>query len=123
MSATGALTTSKVNVDSTRTSLTHSCRYIYSPCNPVTIKPGHLVEAQVSFCTVPISKGRNLMLSKLRSLCILDSQVFRVRLTFDIKTNLLTHPKDMNDIAFEAMKTSPRGDGKKLKRKVGYVTI
>ncbi|KAI0083087.1 hypothetical protein BDY19DRAFT_900872, partial [Irpex rosettiformis] len=76
-------------------------RYRYAPCSPVTIKVGLLVEAQVSFCTVPISKSRFLMLSKLRSVCILDRQ-------------------DLNDQVFQSLKTVPQGETKKLKRKVGY---
>lgn len=53
-------------------------RDVYVPCNPVTIKVGMMVEVQLSFCTVPISKGRHIMLSKLRSVCILDKQVYKV---------------------------------------------
>lgn len=52
----------------------------YAECNPVQIKVGHLVEVQASFCVVPISKGKHLMLSKLRSVCILDQVVQKVRL-------------------------------------------
>lgn len=55
--------------------------YQYVECSPVQIKVGHLVEVQVSFSVVPISKGRHLMLSKLRSVCILDQVVQKVRLT------------------------------------------
>ncbi len=55
-------------------------RYQYVECNPVQIKVGHLVEVQVSFSVVPISKGRHLMLSKLRSVCILDQIVQKVGL-------------------------------------------
>ncbi|KAL6301047.1 hypothetical protein BKA93DRAFT_709713, partial [Sparassis latifolia] len=42
---------------------------------PSVIQEGQLVELQVTFCTVPTSKGRMLMLSKLQSICILDCQV------------------------------------------------
>ncbi|KAL6301090.1 hypothetical protein BKA93DRAFT_739291 [Sparassis latifolia] len=46
---------------------------------PSVIQEGQLVELQVTFCTVPISKGCMLMLSKLQSICILDRQVLSVR--------------------------------------------
>ncbi|KAI0083167.1 hypothetical protein BDY19DRAFT_861843, partial [Irpex rosettiformis] len=55
--------------------LDKNSKLVYVPCKPVLMKLGLLVEAQVSFCTVPISKGRFIMLSKLRSICILDNQV------------------------------------------------
>ncbi|KAI0085727.1 hypothetical protein BDY19DRAFT_896156, partial [Irpex rosettiformis] len=54
--------------------------YKYVACKPVQVKVGHVVEAQVSFCVVPISKGRYLMLCKLRSVCILDQTIYRVRI-------------------------------------------
>ncbi len=47
----------------------------YMPIKPVAIRPGQLVEAQVSFSIVPITKGRHIMLCKLRSVCILSKQV------------------------------------------------
>ncbi|KAI0083195.1 hypothetical protein BDY19DRAFT_900690, partial [Irpex rosettiformis] len=62
-----------------------TAKYRYLPCSPITVKVGLLVEAQVSFCAVPISKGRFLMLSKLRSVCILDRQVYEVRKTYGKK--------------------------------------
>ncbi|KAL6305009.1 hypothetical protein BKA93DRAFT_699247, partial [Sparassis latifolia] len=42
------------------------------------IQEGQLIELQVTFCTVPISKGCMLMLSKLQLICILDRQVLSV---------------------------------------------
>ncbi|KAI0083288.1 hypothetical protein BDY19DRAFT_900527, partial [Irpex rosettiformis] len=77
----------------------NKCSYV--SCKPILVKLGLLVEVQISFCTVPISKGRFVMLCKLRSVCILDDQ-------------------DLNNEAFERMKTAPRTTTKKLKRKVGY---
>ena len=56
-----------------------SCRTsAYVPCKPVAVRVGQLVEVQASFCAVPITKGRYLMLSKLRSICILNTQVQEV---------------------------------------------
>lgn len=49
----------------------------------MAIKPGLLVEVQASFCAVPISKGRFIMLSKLRSVCVLSRQVHEVSVTCD----------------------------------------
>ena len=51
---------------------------IYTPCDPVTVKVGQLVEIQVSFCVVPVSKGKYVMLNKLRAICILSTQVQEV---------------------------------------------
>ena len=53
----------------------------YTPCEPVMIRVGQLVEVQASFCAVPVSKGRHIMLSKLRAICILSTQVQEVRHT------------------------------------------
>ncbi|KAI0755937.1 hypothetical protein BC629DRAFT_1272449, partial [Irpex lacteus] len=47
----------------------------YIPIKPVSIKPGQLVEVQTTFSVVPISKGRHVMLCKLRSICILSKKV------------------------------------------------
>ncbi|KAI0084505.1 hypothetical protein BDY19DRAFT_875268, partial [Irpex rosettiformis] len=47
----------------------------YTSCKPVCVRVGQLVEIQASFCTVPITKGRHVMLSKLRSVCILGNPV------------------------------------------------
>ena len=52
---------------------------IYTPCDPVTVKVGQLVEVQVSFCVVPVAKGKYIMLNKLRAICILSTQVQQVR--------------------------------------------
>ncbi|KAI0336905.1 hypothetical protein BDW22DRAFT_1302684, partial [Trametopsis cervina] len=49
--------------------------YTYVSCNPAAIRPGQLVELQVAFGTVPISKGRHIMLSKLRSICVISRRV------------------------------------------------
>ncbi|KAI0340233.1 hypothetical protein BDW22DRAFT_1334836 [Trametopsis cervina] len=76
----------------------------YTPCNPVSIRPGQLVELQVAFGTVPISKGRHIMLSKLRSICIISRQ--------DINTSL-----------FDKIKNPPVSPLKKIKRRVGYTTF
>ena len=51
---------------------------IYTPCDPVTVKVGQLVEIQVSFCVVPVSKGKYVRLNKLRAICILSTQVQEV---------------------------------------------
>ena len=53
----------------------------YIPSKPITVRVGQLVEVQASFCVVPITKGRYLMLSKLRSVCILNNQVQEVSLS------------------------------------------
>ncbi|KAI0083676.1 hypothetical protein BDY19DRAFT_899863, partial [Irpex rosettiformis] len=50
----------------------------YVPCKPVMIQVGQLVEVQASFCVVPIAKGRFIMLSKLRAVCILSTQIQEV---------------------------------------------
>lgn len=42
------------------------------------IRVGQILEAQVAFCAVPISKGKYLMICKLRALCILSRQVQKV---------------------------------------------
>ena len=51
---------------------------IYTPCDPVMVKVGQLVEIQGSFCVVPVSKGKYVMLNKLRAICILSTQVQEV---------------------------------------------
>ncbi|KAI0083661.1 hypothetical protein BDY19DRAFT_998389 [Irpex rosettiformis] len=79
-------------------------KHIYVSCKPVLVKIGLLVEVQASFCTVPISKGRFVMLCKLRSICILDDQVY----------------KDLTNEVFERMKTTAKDPLGKIKRKVGY---
>ncbi|KAI0688792.1 hypothetical protein BC835DRAFT_1283984, partial [Cytidiella melzeri] len=52
-------------------------KYVYNPCKPTAIIVGHIVEVQASFCSVPTSKGRFVMLMKLRSVCILDTSVLQ----------------------------------------------
>ncbi|KAI0727875.1 hypothetical protein BC629DRAFT_1259349, partial [Irpex lacteus] len=47
----------------------------YTPCNPVAVRVGQLVEVQASFCVIPIAKGRYMMLCKLRAVCVLGTQV------------------------------------------------
>ncbi|KAI0083213.1 hypothetical protein BDY19DRAFT_900618, partial [Irpex rosettiformis] len=79
--------------------LDHDKSYKYLVAKPVQVKVGHIVEAQVSFCAVPISKGRYMMLSKLRSVCILDQTIYKM------------------------LKTSAQGETKRLKRKIGYNVI
>ena len=39
---------------------------------PNEIQLGRLVELQVAICAVQVSKGKHIMLLKLRSICILD---------------------------------------------------
>ncbi|KAI0083770.1 hypothetical protein BDY19DRAFT_899792, partial [Irpex rosettiformis] len=68
----------------------------YVSCNPIVFKPGILAEIQALLSVVPISKGRFLMLCKLRSVCLISRQTF------------------------ESLKTPPKNDRKRLKRKVGY---
>lgn len=58
----------------------------------MVVKPGLLVEVQVSFCTVPISKGRFIMLSKLRAVCVLSRQVQEVSVKPKTKDVILTKP-------------------------------
>ena len=61
------------------------------------------------------------MLSKLRSVCILDKQVFKVRRNVSFTSEgLITFTQDLNDATFERMKTSPKTQVKRVKRKVGY---
>lgn len=45
---------------------------------PSVIRPGHLVELQVSFVAVPTGKRRYHVLNKLRSVCLLDRCVEEV---------------------------------------------
>ncbi|KAL6301050.1 hypothetical protein BKA93DRAFT_739447 [Sparassis latifolia] len=45
------------------------------PIQPAAIQIGHMVELQVSFCAVPISKGKYRFLHKLRSICVLNRRV------------------------------------------------
>ena len=56
-------------------------KYRYIEIKPSAIRVGCAVEAQVSFVAVPIQKGRYLMLSKLRALCVLDRQAVLVSLS------------------------------------------
>ncbi|KAI0091807.1 hypothetical protein BDY19DRAFT_991481 [Irpex rosettiformis] len=76
----------------------------YLACKPVCVRVGQLVEIQASFCTVPITKGRHTMLSKLRVVCILGNPV----------------QEDLNNEIFKVVKESPRSPTKKTKRNVGY---
>ncbi|KAI0346337.1 hypothetical protein BDW22DRAFT_1302883, partial [Trametopsis cervina] len=87
---------------------------VYVACDPIGVRLGQLVEVQVAFCTVPISKGRHLMLSKLRSVCILSRDVQSVR-----RRDILDL-QDMNHEAFSIGKRVPISPTKKLKRRVGY---
>ena len=50
----------------------------YLSIAPTGIQVGNLVEIQVSFCAVPIAKGKYKMLLKLRSVCVLDRLVVGV---------------------------------------------
>ncbi|KAI0337021.1 hypothetical protein BDW22DRAFT_1340590, partial [Trametopsis cervina] len=85
-----------------RTSETSPTKYTYASCDPIGIRPGQLVELQVAFGTVPVSKGRHIMLSKLRSICVISRQV--------------------QDVIFNSFKTTPTSPLKRIKRNVGYVT-
>lgn len=64
------------------------------------------------------------MLSKLRSICILNRQVYQVgdRTIKGAPTNLDGLLQDYNDWAFERMKTPSKEEKKKVKRRVGYET-
>ena len=62
--------------------------YSYVKIAPTEIQVGNIVEAQVAFCAVPISKGRFKMLLKLRSVCILDRTVARVRYMLLLVANI-----------------------------------
>ena len=86
------------------------------------IRVGQLVEVQVSFCVVPVSRGRHIMLSKLRAICILNSQVQEVCDTFSSKITTLIAIKDLNDEVFNSTKRIPLSPTKKTKRNVGYYT-
>lgn len=50
------------------------------PIAPTAIREGHLLELQVGFAAIPINKGRFLMLSKLRSVCIIGREAEQVRI-------------------------------------------
>lgn len=65
--------------------------YSYHTIKPVSIKPGALVEVQVSFCVVPLAKGRHIMLNKLRSICILNRQVIDVSVVLQQNTHNDSH--------------------------------
>ncbi|KAH8074204.1 hypothetical protein BXZ70DRAFT_1013197 [Cristinia sonorae] len=74
----------------------------YQQISPGFIRPGHLVELQVGVCSVPIGKGKNMMLVKLRSVCVLS--------------RLVEH--DFNTMNLQRMiNVAPMN---KVKRKVGY---
>ncbi|KAH8084934.1 hypothetical protein BXZ70DRAFT_900363, partial [Cristinia sonorae] len=64
--------------------LSHSASSIvsYQQISPGFIRPGHLVELQVGVCSVPIGKGKNMMLVKLRSVCVLSRLVEHVRFSY-----------------------------------------
>ena len=47
----------------------------YNEINPTAIQITNLVEIQVGFSAIPIAKGRYKVLSKLRSICVLDRAV------------------------------------------------
>ena len=86
----------------------------------MTIRVGQLVEVQVSFCVVPVSKGRHIMLSKLRAICVLSAQVQEVRETVSSDTTTLIAIQDLNDEVFNSTKRVPLSPTKKTKRNVGY---
>ena len=94
----------------------------YVPCEPVAIRVGQLVEVQVSFCVVPVSKGRHIMLSKLRAICVLSTQVQEVRDMVSSNTCILTTTQDLNDEVFNSTRRPPLSPTKKTKRNVGYYT-
>ncbi|KAH8096841.1 hypothetical protein BXZ70DRAFT_1009519 [Cristinia sonorae] len=78
------------------------CIVSYQQISPGFIRPGHLVELQVGVCSVPIGKGKNMMLVKLRSVCVLS--------------RLVEH--DFNTMNLQRMiNVAPMN---KVKRKVGY---
>ncbi|KAL6303695.1 hypothetical protein BKA93DRAFT_734722 [Sparassis latifolia] len=82
---------------------------------PSVIQEGQLVELQVTFCTVPISKGRMLMLSKLQSICILDRQVLSVRRSnADVPIFQDHNPVIMNSLVTPVLPV------RRVKRKIGY---
>ncbi|KAI0338187.1 hypothetical protein BDW22DRAFT_1338408 [Trametopsis cervina] len=94
--------------------------YTYTACHPISIRPGQLVELQVTFGTVPISKGRHIMLSKIRSICIISRQVQDVS-----KANKYARVQSIQDIntdVFDKIKNPPVSPLKKVKRRVGYMT-
>ena len=83
-----------------------------------------IVEVQVAFCAVPISKGRKYkLLPKLRSICLLDWSVQQVsRLTHSYYTKFLIGLQDMNKAFMQGLQVGaslePRVRG--IKRKAGY---
>ncbi|KAI0683435.1 hypothetical protein BC835DRAFT_1295889, partial [Cytidiella melzeri] len=79
---TSKVTTGRHTEDNTvlyfeRMRLDAQSKYVYNPCKPTAIRVGHIVEVQALFCSVPTSKGRVVMLMKLRSVCILDTSVLQ----------------------------------------------
>ncbi len=61
-----------------------------------------------------------MMLSKLRSVCVLSRQVHEVRIIIKIINLILTLQQELNDTVFEKLKVPLKAEVKKVKRKVGY---
>ncbi|KAI0686896.1 hypothetical protein BC835DRAFT_1309323 [Cytidiella melzeri] len=98
---TSKVTTGRHTEDNTvlyfeRMRLDAQLKYVYNPCKPTAIRVGHIVEVQASFCSVPTSKGRFVMLMKLRS--------------------------GVNNQVFHSLVKQPTSLLKKVKRTVGYDT-
>lgn len=59
--------------------------YSYRVMDPIRFRAGDIVEAQVTFCAVPIKGERYRMLVTLRSIMLLDSEPLRVRWHLHLK--------------------------------------
>lgn len=60
----------------------------YDCIRPGFINVGNLVELQVSVCSVPTGRDKNLFIVKLRSLCVLSRKVEWVRRKYAYKSEL-----------------------------------
>ncbi|KAI0709814.1 hypothetical protein C8Q76DRAFT_624886, partial [Earliella scabrosa] len=74
---------------------------------PDLFATGHLIEVQVAFHAVRVSRAEYVFLPKLRALCLLDR----------------TAEKEYNAAAIRAMSSKPVSPLKKVKRKVGYEAV
>lgn len=59
----------------------HSSKHHFQPVSPSVFTVGQLVEVQVSFVVVPVSKRVWKMILKLRSICILNRIIQEVRVS------------------------------------------
>lgn len=90
--------------------------------NPTGIRLGYLVEVQMGFCAVPISKGQYRFIAKLRSICVLNREVDSVcdvHARYAPSTHICEH-QDINKACLNRLKLQATADVNPLKRRVGY---